>query len=221
MSSLIPSKRVRNSLPRCRTDFQERPRSTSSKSPESQSLSVSQTELATIQPSLSTGTSGGRKRSHSASYQKSLRTNLNQQIDLVPFEDPRNPPRLPSPLLVADFSFRQDFLTDHYFEYPFRRQFYNNAIRGTQIPERRVIETLINKNPALRHAVCALAGLTFPSHPPPSQREILAHVGLALAFLRKVIGSGFLDESLLLAIVEIIDFEVDSLYSFQLILAWH
>src|SRR5579862_5268415 len=171
MSSLVPSKRVRNGVP---TDSLERPRRPPSHTPESQSHPVSQSEPATIQPGLST--SVGRKRSLSASYQNSLRTKLNQHNEFAPFEDTHNPPRLPSPLLVADFSFRQDVLTDHYFEHSFRRQFYNNAIRGTQIPDRRVIEALIDQNPALRHAICALAGLTFPSHPPPSQREILAHV---------------------------------------------
>lgn len=208
MSSLIPSKRAHNGLPKSRTDSLG---STPSQTLESQSHSVPQPEPSTIQPSLSTP--AGRKRSLSASYHNASRPTLNQHIEFARYEDPSSPLRLPSPLLVADFSFRQSFLTEHYFEHPFRRQFYNNAIRGTQIPDRRVIEALIDQNPALRHAVCALAGLTFPSHPPPSQREILAHVGLALAFLRKVIGSHFLDESTLLAIVEIVDFEVDSLFS--------
>ena len=79
------------------------------------------------------------------------------------------------------------------------------------------IQSFIALNPALRHACCALAALTFPSHPPPSQREILAHHGLAIAFLRKTVVTNFFDESMLLAIVELLDFEVSSLYTYLIV----
>jgi hypothetical protein len=118
------------------------------------------------------------------------------------------PPRLPSPLLVADFRFREEFLIEHYFNYPFKRQFSKSALKGTKIPATASIQALISLNPALRHACCALAALSFPSYPPPSQREVLAHHGLAIAFLRKTIVTNFFDESMLLAIIELLDFEV-------------
>jgi hypothetical protein len=160
-----------------------------------------------VQPSLDVIFGGGRKRAQSASLENTLTDDRSQSPGTANLLNDKL--RLPSPLLTADISFREDFLIDHYFNHPFRRQFFNNAIRGTKIPNQRVIQSLIDENPALRHAVCALACLTFPSHPPPSQREILAHAGLAVAFLRKLIGSQYLDEGILLAIVEIVDFEVD------------
>jgi hypothetical protein len=153
-----------------------------------------------VQPTVETVRGGGRKRALSATLDRDATS------EVVCLDTSRS--RLPSPLLVADISFRENHLIDHYFQHPFRRQFCNNAIRGTKIPTPRYIHSLIDRNPALRHAVCALACLTFPSHPPPSQQETIAHAGLALAFLRKLIGSQYLDESTLLAIVEVVDFEV-------------
>jgi hypothetical protein len=154
-------------------------------------------------------TANRRKRSHSVSTSSTVVHGFGK---LSPLSIHNLPPlRHPSPLLTADFSFRETFLIEHYFNYSFRLQFYNSALKGSKLPNIQSIQAFIDLNPALRHASCALAALTFPSHPPPSQREILAHHGLAIAFLRKTIVTNFFDESMLLAIVELLDFEVISL----------
>ena len=57
-------------------------------------------------------------------------------------------------------------------------------------------------------AVCAMAALTFPSNPAPPTKEILAHLGMALSYVRRAIVDRNFDESLLLAIIELVDFEV-------------
>ena len=118
------------------------------------------------------------------------------------------PGRLPSPLLVSDFAFREELLIEHYFRYHFKRQFKNNSLPGSDLPNVESIRQLILSNPALRHSACALAAVTFPSHRPPSQREILAHLGMALTYLRKIVEERKFDESVLLAIIELVDFEV-------------
>jgi hypothetical protein len=168
---------------------------------------------ATAQPTVETVVNG-RKRSHSASISSTV---VRGYRGLSPLNAQSPPSRLPSPLLTADFGFREAYLIEHYFNYSFKLQFYNGALKGSNMPNTRSIETFIKLNPALKHACCALAALTFPSHPPPSQREILAHHGLAIAFLRKTIVANFFDESMLLAIVELLDYEVSSLYTYLIV----
>jgi hypothetical protein len=169
----------------------------------------------TMQPSLETVVNG-RKRSYSVSISSTIVHGYTKISPL--FNGLKLPPRLPSPLLSADFGFREAFLIEHYFNYAFRFQFCNSVLKGSRMPNTNSIQAFIEMNPALRHACCALAALTFPSHPPPSQREILAHHGLAIAFLRKTIVTNFFDESMLLAIVELLDFEVFS-YKLYLMVA--
>jgi Fungal specific transcription factor domain len=133
-----------------------------------------------------------------------------------PLEDitDTKPRRLPSPFLLADFSFREDLLIDHYLHHLFKRQVKNNAIKATIEPSSIWIRNLISATPSLRHSVCALAALTYPTHPKPAQKEILAHRGMALLFLRKSLVEGHIDEGVLLAILELIDYEVFQLEFF-------
>jgi hypothetical protein len=168
---------------------------------------------ATAQPTVETVVNG-RNRSHSASISSTF---VHKYRGPSPLNGQRPPSRLPSPLLTADFGFRESHLIEHYFNYSFKLQFYNGAIKRSTMPNIRLIQTFIQLNPALRHACCALAALTFPSHPPPSQREILAHHGLAIAFLGKTVVANFFDESMLLAIVELLDYEVSSLYTYLIV----
>jgi hypothetical protein len=168
---------------------------------------------ATAQPTLETVVHG-RKRSQSATISSTI-VHEYTGPSLLNGHPPLS--RLPSPLLTADFGFRESFLIEHYFNYSFKLQFCNGVLKGSKMPNTRSIQSFIALNPALRHACCALAALTFPSHPPPSQREILAHHGLAIAFLRKTIVNNFFDESMLLAIVELLDFEVSSVYPYLIV----
>jgi hypothetical protein len=119
------------------------------------------------------------------------------------------PGRQPSPLLGADFSFREEFLINHYFDIWHKREF-SAIVKGGEIPPVSDIQTLIISNFALRHAVCALAALTLPRQSRPLSREILAHMGLALAMLRKQLLNKIMDEGTLMAVIVLVDFEVCS-----------
>jgi len=116
--------------------------------------------------------------------------------------------RVPSPVLLSEIEFREDSLIDHYFEVYFVPQFKPNGLPGTELPSNESVRLLIDTNRALRHSVCALAALTFPSNPAPLTKEILAHLGMALSYVRRAIVDRTFDESLLLAIIELVDFEV-------------
>lgn len=118
--------------------------------------------------------------------------------------------RAPSPVLLSEIEFREESLVDYYFEVCFVPQFKPKVLPGTEIPSNESVRALINTNMALRHAVCALAALTFPSNPAPPTKEILAHLGMALSFLRRAIVARTFDEGLLLAIIELVDFERSS-----------
>jgi len=118
--------------------------------------------------------------------------------------------RVPSPVLLSEIEFREGSLIDHYFDVCFVPQFKPKSLPGTEIPSNQVIRLLIDTNMALRHAVCAMAALTFPSNPAPPTKEILAHLGMALSYVRRAIVDRNFDESLLLAIIELVDFEVHS-----------
>ena len=118
------------------------------------------------------------------------------------------PRRLPSPFLLGDFSFRQQLLIDHYVRHLFIGQVFNSAMNATVIPSVDWVRALIASTPALQHSVCALAAVTFPSHPKPQKKEVLAHLGMALLFLRKSIANHDTSEGILLAILGLIDFEV-------------
>ena len=109
---------------------------------------------------------------------------------------------------MSEIEFREESLVDYYFEVCFVPQFKPKVLPGTEIPSHDSVRALINTNMALRHAVCALAALTFPSNPAPPTKEILAHLGMALSFLRRAIVARTFDEGLLLAIIELVDFEV-------------
>ena len=116
--------------------------------------------------------------------------------------------RAPSPLLLSEIEFREDSLIDYYFENCFVPQFKPKVLNGSELPSNESVRLLIDSNMALRHSVCALAALTFPSNPIPPQKEVLAHLGMALTSLRKAIIERRFDEGLLLAIIELVDFEV-------------
>ena len=126
--------------------------------------------------------------------------------------------RLPSPLLVADLSFREELLIEHYLRNWFGRQIRNNMLKDSDIPSLDSIRALIASNAALRHSVCALASLTFSNHNPLPSRESLAHLGMALNFLRRRIANDELDEGLLLAIIELVEFEVTVIWNSALTL---
>jgi len=126
--------------------------------------------------------------------------------------------RLPSPLLVADLSFREELLIEHYLRNCFSRQIRNNMLKDSEIPSLDSIRDLIASNAALRHSVCALASLTFSNHNPLPSRESLAHLGMALNFLRRRIANDELDEGLLLAIIELVEFEVTVIWNSALTL---
>jgi Fungal specific transcription factor domain len=117
--------------------------------------------------------------------------------------------RQPSPLLGSDFSFREEFLISHYFDIWEKRQF-SAIVKGGQIHPVGEVQELIGSNFALRHAVCALAALTLPRQSRPLSREILAHMGLALAILRKLLTNKIMDEGTLMAVIVLVDFEVCS-----------
>jgi hypothetical protein len=119
--------------------------------------------------------------------------------------------RPPSPFLPSDFSFREDFLIDHYFDYHFVRQFTNRALKTFDVPSRQMIEELSLANPALRHAICALAATSLPSPHRSLENERLAHLGMSLAFLRRRLMERRIDEGMLLAIIELTDLDVLSL----------
>jgi hypothetical protein len=116
--------------------------------------------------------------------------------------------RQPSPLLSSDFSFREDFLIDHFFDYHFNRQVNNPFLNPADVPSRSVVLNLIESNSALRHAVCALAATSLPSTQRPLSNERLAHLGMSLAFLRRRLVEEKVDEALLLAIIQLTDLDV-------------
>ena len=118
--------------------------------------------------------------------------------------------RHPSPLLASDFSFREDTLIDHYLDSHFSRQFDNKVLRPSDLPTRETIMELISSNPALRHAVCALAATSLQNGQRSLDNERFAHLGMSLAFLRRRLLENKIDEALLFAIIQLTDIDVPS-----------
>lgn len=81
------------------------------------------------------------------------------------------------------------------------------------MPSRGELQSLINSNAALRHAICALAATSFPSPNRSLDNERLAHLGMSLAFLRRRLAEQKIDEGILLAIIQLTDLDVPTFYS--------
>jgi hypothetical protein len=120
------------------------------------------------------------------------------------------PSRPSSPLFLSDVFFREALLVDYFFAHNFRHQVRNAALGGEGLDRKDVIPW-IESNDALRHAVCALALITYPGLSPlkPS-KEGMTHLGMALTFLRRDLREGRLDEGLLFAVMQLVELEVST-----------
>jgi hypothetical protein len=116
--------------------------------------------------------------------------------------------RSPSPLLRGDFAFREESLINHYFMIHFTRHFASRFGESVETPSSASIETLIKSNGALRHAICALTILNFPTTAKTLATELVTHVQLSIAFIRNKVDNGLVDEGTLLAILVLLRFEV-------------
>jgi hypothetical protein len=130
-------------------------------------------------------------------------------IEAPPDDSSIWPNRQPSPLLSAEFSFREEFLINHYFDVYHHRRASESGI-GNEMPASSEIQRLVISNPALRHAICALSALTLPYQSRPLSREILGHLGTTLAILRKVLSSRNIEQGTLMAVIVLVDFERSS-----------
>jgi hypothetical protein len=120
--------------------------------------------------------------------------------------------RSQSPLLRGDFVFREESLINHYFMIHFKRHFATGFGESLDVPSRGTVDALIMSNSALRHAICALTLLSFPSSAPSLANEVVAHIKLSIAFIKNTIDNGILDEETLLAILVLLRFEVQRHY---------
>ena len=67
---------------------------------------------------------------------------------------------------------------------------------------------LIQSNAALRHAICALTILNFPSRAPSLATELVSHLKLSTACIQKSLDNGIVEQGTLLAILVLLQFEV-------------
>jgi hypothetical protein len=116
--------------------------------------------------------------------------------------------RSQSPLLGSEFAFREESLIDHFFMIHFNRHFAAGFGESVDMPSSALIDTLIRSSDALRHAICALTILSFPSNAKTLATELVTHVELSIAFIRDKADNGVVDEATLLAILVLLRFEV-------------
>ena len=143
---------------------------------------------------------------------KRPRANSVDSVHLEPLTAVNWGRRSESPVLHSDFAFREESLINHYFMIHFKRHFGTSFGESLDVPSMGMIEALIVSNSALRHAICALTLLSFPSSAPSLATELVAHVKLSIAFIRNTIDNGVLDEETLLAILVLLRFEVQRHY---------
>jgi hypothetical protein len=112
-----------------------------------------------------------------------------------------------SALFSSDVFFREALLVSYFFAHNFRHQVRNPALGGEGLDPEDV-RPWIESSDALRHAICALALITYPGLSPlkPS-KEGLTHLGMALTFLQQDLREGRLDEGLLFAIMQLVELE--------------
>ena len=120
--------------------------------------------------------------------------------------------RSESPILHSDFAFREESLINNYFMIHFKRQFAAGFGERLAVPSSGMICALVASNSALRHAICALTILNFPSSAPSLATELVTHVKYSIAFIRNTIDNGIVDEETLLAILVLLRFEVQRHY---------
>jgi len=116
--------------------------------------------------------------------------------------------RSQSPVLLSDFASREESLINHYFMIHFKRHFAARFGESVETPSSAAIDTLIMSNGALRHAICALTILNFPTNAKTLATELVTHVQLSIAFIRNKIDNGLVNEGTLLAILVLLRFEV-------------
>ena len=136
------------------------------------------------------------------------RANSVDSVHIAPINTVSWGRRSPSPLLRSDFAFRQESLLNHYFLIHFKQHFAAGFGQRLDVPSSDTIDALIVSNGALRHAICALTILNFPSSAPSLATELVTHVKLSIAFIRHTIDTGIVDEGTLLAILVLLRFEV-------------
>ena len=146
----------------------------------------------------------------SESQHQSNSTNFNHKA----LEDTL-PEKALSSILFPEIEFREEWLIDYYFEVCFVPQFKPKFLPGSELLSEELIRILINSNITLCHAVCASAALARSGNRVPLQKEILEYMDMALVSLRKAIMEQNFDESLLLAIIELANFEVHDIPTFS------
>jgi hypothetical protein len=165
----------------------------------------------------SSADSRGKKRGSSLVRSNSFSNPKRLRWDPLPtptsLEAP-TPSRPSSPLFLSDVFFREALLISYFFAHNFRQQVRNSAIGGEGLdPE--YVKPWIELNDALRHAICALALITYPGLSPlkPS-KEGLTHLGMALTFLQRDLQEGRFDEGLLFAVMQLVELEATPLLEY-------